>query len=262
MRRPDVSAARSRSSRARSCIASVSCSPTCNWGHSTRLRHGRGRPPRPRSSLAGFSELAVGYCGRLADTPLRRPAHEKPALSPHYFALLAVPAIAQTAAAQEGWDLDAIASGLESKVIEWRRDFHQNPELSNPRVPHRRRRRRASGSARYRSHDRRRPTPGVVGILRGRATGSGRRPSAPTWTPCRCRKRNDLPFPVRADWRVSRRNGAGHACVRSRHAHRHPDGGCRGLRCAARAAAGNDQVHLPARRRRHARGRGRRGPNS
>jgi len=35
------------------------------------------------------------------------------------------------AAAQDGWDLDAIASGLEGQVIDWRRDIHENPELSN-----------------------------------------------------------------------------------------------------------------------------------
>jgi amidohydrolase len=46
-------------------------------------------------------------------------------------ALLVAPTLAPSAGAQQSWDLDAIAESLESKVIEWRRDFHQNPELSN-----------------------------------------------------------------------------------------------------------------------------------
>ena len=41
--------------------------------------------------------------------------------------LLALPA---PAAGQEA-DLDALADGLEARVIEWRRDIHEHPELSN-----------------------------------------------------------------------------------------------------------------------------------
>lgn len=44
--------------------------------------------------------------------------------------LVALPPAAPVSA-QSDWDLDAIAASLEGKVIEWRRDFHEHPELSN-----------------------------------------------------------------------------------------------------------------------------------
>ena len=41
-----------------------------------------------------------------------------------------VPSAPRAISAQDA-DLDAIAEGLEEQVIAWRRDFHENPELSN-----------------------------------------------------------------------------------------------------------------------------------
>ncbi|MDX1395774.1 MAG: amidohydrolase [Gemmatimonadota bacterium] len=46
------------------------------------------------------------------------------------FASIALPCTTTTLAAQTP-DLDALADGLEEKVIAWRRDIHQHPELSN-----------------------------------------------------------------------------------------------------------------------------------
>ena len=45
-------------------------------------------------------------------------------LSVFFFALIVLPASGQQL-------VDQIADALEPKVIEWRRDFHQHPELSN-----------------------------------------------------------------------------------------------------------------------------------
>ncbi len=37
----------------------------------------------------------------------------------------------RTLTAQSSWDVEGMAQALESQVLEWRRDIHQNPELSN-----------------------------------------------------------------------------------------------------------------------------------
>jgi amidohydrolase len=66
---------------------------------------------------------------------LRTPA--LPALAAALGLVLSVPLTTRPASAQSparsesSWDLNEIAAGLERQVIEWRRDFHQHPELSN-----------------------------------------------------------------------------------------------------------------------------------
>ena len=53
-------------------------------------------------------------------------------------------------------DLDAAARRVEPRVIEWRRDLHQHPELSNREVRTAERRRQAPARARDGSEDRHR----------------------------------------------------------------------------------------------------------
>src|SRR5262245_44959831 len=52
-----------------------------------------------------------------------------------FLATLALPAVAHAAESGiSGAQLDAAAKAIEPKTIEWRRDFHAHPELSNREV--------------------------------------------------------------------------------------------------------------------------------
>ena len=82
-----------------------------------------------------------------------------------------------------GPDIDRLAKEVESRVIEWRRDFHQNPELGNKEF---------RTSEKVAEHLRRLGMEvqtkvahtGVVGILRGRKIRPSW-PCGPTWMPFR-----------------------------------------------------------------------------
>ena len=151
-------------------------------------------------------------------------------------------------------DLDAAARRVEPRVIAWRRDLHQHPELSNrevrtaeivakqlarPRAGRQdgnrddgRRRRAARRLARADHRAARR---------HGRAAGDRAGRSA---------------VQVHGDDAVSRRDGRRDACVRARRAHRDPARRRRSARGHARQAARTGALHLPAcrgRRRRTAR---------
>ena len=80
--------------------------------------------------------------------------------------------------------LDAAAKAIEPKTIEWRRDFHAHPELSNREV-----RTAEQIAKRLRALGIEVKTgvgvTGVVGLLRGGASRDARSDCAPTWTRCR-----------------------------------------------------------------------------
>jgi amidohydrolase len=96
--------------------------------------------------------------------------------------LLALPALAH---AQDGQrpEVTAAAQRLQAKVVEWRRDFHQHPELSNREA-----RTSAEVAKRLRAMGLKPKTGiahhGVVAIIEGGKPGR-RSPCAPTWTRCR-----------------------------------------------------------------------------
>jgi metal-dependent amidase/aminoacylase/carboxypeptidase family protein len=81
--------------------------------------------------------------------------------------------------------IDAAARAVEERVIAWRRDFHQHPELGNREI------RTAAVVAEHLiglgfndvrtgvAHT------GVVGLLKGALPGPVCWRCAPTWTPCR-----------------------------------------------------------------------------
>lgn len=96
--------------------------------------------------------------------------------------LLALPLLApaQTAPRPE---VATVAATLQPKVVQWRRDFHQHPELSN-----REERTAATVAAQLRKLGLKPRTGiahhGVVAIIKG-ASLARRSPCARTWTHCR-----------------------------------------------------------------------------
>src|SRR5690606_15126273 len=86
--------------------------------------------PLPRRPLARASGATIGTSPSRHDSPGAPPMPSRPALSTLALALLlgAVPVHAQDAQRAEVADA---AQSLQQKVVDWRRDIHQNPELGN-----------------------------------------------------------------------------------------------------------------------------------
>lgn len=96
---------------------------------------------------------------------------------------IAWPAHAWQAPAQRP-EVAAAAQKLQQKVIDWRRDFHQHPELSN------RERRTAAKVAEHLRALGLQPRTGiahhgVVAVIKGGFYPARASPCAPTWTRCR-----------------------------------------------------------------------------
>ena len=165
--------------------------------------------------------------------------------------LLVLPFLALVVApmdgAAQGWpEVEQMASDLEQQVIEWRRQIHQNPELSNREFE------TAAMVAQHLESLGIEVTTGVahtgvVGILEGGRPGpviALRADMDALPVP----ERNDLPFRSEATGEYNGETVPSHACLRTRHPRRHPHGRGRGSRRDARRATGDRQVPVPARR--------------
>ena len=137
------------------------------------------------------------------------------------------------------------AAAVEEKLIAWRRDIHQHPELGDQETrtsklvaEHLRglKLEVRTGVART----------GVVGILKGGKPGRtvalrADMDALPVKEP------EGLPFASQGNGRVLRQDGPGHARVRARCAYRHAHGDRGGAGGLEGRPAGHGDVHLPAR---------------
>ena len=144
------------------------------------------------------------------------------------------------------------AKAIEARMIAWRRDIHQNPELGNREF------RTAALVAEhlkrlgYEVREKVAHT-GVVAVLKGGKPGPVVALRA-DMDALPVTEEVDLPFASKVTGDVARAAGRRDARLRPRRACRHPDGGGRGLRQNAQRAAGHGEAHLPAGRGRAAAG--------
>ncbi len=146
--------------------------------------------------------------------------------------LLAVLATLPAAAGQRP-EVQNAADAVRSEVVQWRRDFHQHPELSNREVADRRHQvaehlrelglQPRTGIGHH----------GVVAIIKGGKPGPNIALRA-DMDALPVTERTGLPFASKATADLPRRDRRRDARLRPRRAHRHPDG--RG-RSAGRDAA-------------------------
>src|SRR5690606_29314591 len=116
---PAIASMKPASSAARNSHAS-SCRASSCIGRGCGGRRARG------------SRGVYASCGRLAsrDVLVRRsPMH--PRLLPTALACLIAACLPSAAAAQQRPEVAQAAQALQARVVEWRRDIHQHPELGN-----------------------------------------------------------------------------------------------------------------------------------
>ncbi len=165
--------------------------------------------------------------------------------------LLALPTFAAAQSAQRP-EVQAAAAPLQAKVVQWRRDFHQHPELSN-----REERTAATVAAQLRKLGLKPRTGiahhGVVAIIKGGKPGPrialrADMDALPVKSRPGCRSPPRPPPSTAVSW-------SGDACLRPRRPHRHPARCGRGVGRYARSVTGRSDADLPTRRRRRARQR-------
>ncbi len=176
--------------------------------------------------------------------------------------VLAFPVVvfAGTAAAEPVRDaIDREAKAIEAKMIAWRRDIHQHPELGNSEF------RTAALVAEhlkklgYEVREKVAHT-GVVAVLKGGKPGPVIALRA-DMDALPVTEEVDLPFASKVEGHVARPAGRRHACLRPRCACGHPDGGGGSVRQTARRSARHREADLPAGRGGRAARRGRRRPH-
>ena len=147
--------------------------------------------------------------------------------------------------------ISAAALKLEDKVIAWRRDIHEHPELSYQET-----RTAALAAEHLKKLGIEVKTgvgiTGVLGILKGGKPGPVVALRA-DMDALPVEERVDVPFKSTAKATVARPDRAGHACLRPRRACRDPDGRRRGAGRNARGDHRHGDVPVPAQRGRRLR---------
>ena len=170
------------------------------------------------------------------------------------FPIVWMAAVVQVQAQSTGEAIDREAKAIEPKLIAWRRDIHQNPELGN---------REFRTSALVAEHLKKLgyevrekvAHTGVVAMLKGGKPGPVVALRA-DMDALPVTEEVDLPFASKVAAQLARQGDRRDARLRPRRPHRHPDGRRRGIRQDAQRAARHRQADLPARRGRPAARRG------
>jgi hypothetical protein len=147
-----------------------------------------------------------------------------------------------------GADLDRRAGAGLRKVVAWRRDIHEHPELGNSRSPHREARRRAPPLARHGCARTNVAKTGVVAVLRGGRPGPVVALRA-DMDALPVTEQVELPFRSKVRTTYNGQDRRGDARVRPRHARRDAHGRRRGPRGCEGAAPGTGSSSSSRRRR-------------
>src|SRR5690606_25416634 len=112
-------------------LTSAACCKRTAQGHAWPERTDVRRPGRSRTECvirtrrsAPDAVLAYDAGSRATDLPMPRPV----------LALLSLALVPALSLAQAGPDIDAAVQAVQPKVVAWRRDLHQHPELGNEEV--------------------------------------------------------------------------------------------------------------------------------